>query len=199
MTEASARALAALGAPTDDAAAAVAWAQRQHFVLADTLPAMLRLTVTPTGLQTHEPANVIPPYADVICDVRAMPAQTLDDIRAHVDAALDGAFEYDVALLEPLEGGTEAPLDTALYRACEEYVAERVSGAVLVPVIAPGFSDSYWVRKAHGTIAYGFAPVFATDADAYHRGPHGADECIDVADLEEMAKFHLHAIRALST
>jgi acetylornithine deacetylase/succinyl-diaminopimelate desuccinylase-like protein len=197
MTDSSARALGALGAPTDDASKAIAWAQAQHPVLADTLPAMVRLTVTPTGLQTHEPANVIPPYADVICDVRAMPAQTLDDIRAHIDTALDGSFEYEVELLEPLEGGTEAPLDTELYRTCEEYVATRVPGAALVPMVSPGFSDSYWVRQAHGTVAYGFAPVFATDTDAYHRGPHGADECIDVADLVEMTEFHLHAVRAL--
>jgi acetylornithine deacetylase/succinyl-diaminopimelate desuccinylase-like protein len=197
-TEATARALAALGAPTAAGAEAIAWAQRQHPVLADLLPAMVRLAVTPTGLQTYEPANVIPPYADVICDVRAMPGQTLDDIHRHVDAALDGAFSYEVEFLEPLEGGTEAPLDSELYRACEEYVADRVPGAALVPMVSAGFSDSYWVRRAHGTIAYGFAPVFDTDARAYHHGPHGADECIDVADLVEMTEFHLHAVRSLA-
>jgi acetylornithine deacetylase/succinyl-diaminopimelate desuccinylase-like protein len=30
------------------------------------------------------------------------------------------------------------------------------------------------------------------------QGAHGADECIEVADLVEMTEFHLHAIRALS-
>jgi acetylornithine deacetylase/succinyl-diaminopimelate desuccinylase-like protein len=199
MNAAGDRALAALGAPTDDANRAIAWAAGQHRVLADLLPSMVRLTVTPTGLGTYEPANVIPPYADVICDVRAMPGQSLDDIRGHVDAALDNAFEYEVEFLEPLAGGTEAPLDTELYRACEEYVAARLPGAALVPIVAPGFSDSYWVRREHGTVAYGFAPVFATDVDAYHRGPHGADECIAVADLVEMTNFHLHAARALGS
>ena len=197
LNEASARALGALGASSDNADEAIAWAAGQHPLLADLVPAMLRLTVTPTGLQTSEPANVIPPYADVICDVRAMPGQSLDDIVGHVDAALDDAFRYDVEFLEPLAGGTEAPLDTELYRTCEGYVASRVPGAALVPMVSPGFSDSHWVRQAHGTVAYGFAPVFATDVDAYHRGPHGADECIEVADLVEMTKFHLHAARAL--
>jgi hypothetical protein len=46
-----------------------------------------------------------------------------------------------------------------------EYVAERLPGATLVPVVGVGFSDSYWVWRAHGTVAYGFAPVFATDVD----------------------------------
>jgi acetylornithine deacetylase/succinyl-diaminopimelate desuccinylase-like protein len=197
ITTATARALDALGAPADDGDAAVAWAARQHRALADLLPAMTRLTVTPTGLQTHEPANVIPPYADVICDVRALPGQTLDDIRAHVDAAVGDEFAYELELLEPLTGGTESSLDSPLYRACEEYVADRLPGAALVPVVGAGFSDSYWVRRAHGTIAYGFAPVFATDVETYLRGAHAADECIEVADLVEMTEFHLHAVRSL--
>jgi acetylornithine deacetylase/succinyl-diaminopimelate desuccinylase-like protein len=63
--------------------------------------------------------------------------------------------------------------------------------------VTPGFTDSHWVREGLGTAAYGFAPVFATDLDSYHDGVHGADERIGVADLLEMAEFHVHAIRAL--
>lgn len=63
---------------------------------------------------------------------------------------------------------------------------------------ATGFTDSHWVRNAHGTVAYGFAPVFSTEPRAYLDGMHGADEHLEVADLVEMAEFHLHALRALS-
>ena len=100
--------------------------------------------------------------------------------------------------LEAPAGGTESPIDTPLYAACESYVEERVPGAMLFPVVTPGFSDSHWVRKEHGTIAYGFAPVFSTDPVAYMDAAHGADEAIELADLVEMAEFHLHAIEALS-
>ena len=158
---------------------------------------MTRMTVTPTGFQTHEPANVIPPFADLICDCRALPGQTLDDVRAHIDAAL-GGIEYELELLEPLEGGTESPTDTPLYGICEQYVAERLPGALLLPVVTPGFTDSHWVRRAHDTVAYGFAPVFSTPLDVYLDGMHGADEAIDVADLAEMVRFNLRAIRSLS-
>ena len=191
-----AAALDGIGAPASDPDAAVAWATSQHPVLAGMVPAMTRMTVTPTGLQTHEPANVIPPFADVICDCRALPGQTLDDVRAHLDAALDG-IAYELELLEPLEGGTESPTDTPLYEICEQYVAERLPGALLLPVVTPGFTDSHWVRRAHGTAAYGFAPVFSTPLDVYFDGMHGADEAIDVADLAEMVRFNLRAIRAL--
>ena len=128
---------------------------------------------------------MIPPFADVICDCRALPGQSLDDVREQLDRALDG-IAYELELLEPLEGGTESPTDTPLYAICEEYVRERLPGAELLPIVTPGFTDSHWVRQAHGTVAYGFAPVFSTPLPVYLDGVHGADEAIDVADLAEM-------------
>jgi acetylornithine deacetylase/succinyl-diaminopimelate desuccinylase-like protein len=190
-------ALERLGAPEGSDDEAVAWAASQHPILAGMFPAMTRLTVTPTGLRTHEPANVIPPFADVVCDCRALPGQGLEDIERHVAEAIGEGVEYEIELLEPLEGGTESPVDTPLYRLCEEYVAERLPGAELLPVVTPGFTDSHWVRGALGTRSYGFAPVFSTPLDIYLDGMHGADEAIDVADLVEMAEFNLRAITSL--
>lgn len=192
-----ARALSGLGAPIGDDERAVAWAAAQHPVLAGMFPAMTRMTVTPTGLHTYEPSNVIPPYVDVVCDCRALPGQTLDDIDEHLSRALGDQLSFELELLEPLEGGTESAVDTPLYRICEEYVASRLPGARLLPVVTPGFTDSHWVRSAHGTIAYGFAPVFSTPTSIYLDGMHGADEAIDIDDLAEMAEFNLHAIIAL--
>ncbi len=196
LTPPIAAALDGIGAPSDDPAAAVEWASGQHEVLAGMVPAMTRMTITPTGLQTHEPANVIPPFADVICDCRALPGQDLDDVREQIDRALAG-IEYELELLEPLEGGTESPTDTPLYAICEEYVRERLPGAELLPIVTPGFTDSHWVRRAHGTVAYGFAPVFSTPLGVYLDGMHGADEAIDIADLAEMTAFNITAARTL--
>jgi acetylornithine deacetylase/succinyl-diaminopimelate desuccinylase-like protein len=171
-------------------------AARRHPWLTGMVPAMTRMTVTPTGLRTHEPANVIPPFVDVICDCRAVPGQGMDEIREHVDRALGEGIPYELDLLEPVEGGTESAIDTPLYRVCEEYVADRLPGARLLPIVAPGFTDSHWVRREHGTVAYGFAPVFSMDPVAYEEAAHGADEAIEVADLVEMAEFHRHALTA---
>jgi acetylornithine deacetylase/succinyl-diaminopimelate desuccinylase-like protein len=158
---------------------------------------MTRMTVTPTGLETFEPANVIPPFADVICDCRTLPDQTEADIHAHVERALGSSgFRYELELLEPLEGGTESPIDTPLYRALEEYVARRLGDARLLPIVSAGFTDSHWVRRELGTVAYGFAPVFATDPQAYTDAAHAADESLETADLAEMAELHLHVLKA---
>lgn len=197
LAPAVAAALSRLGAPEGEEAA-IEWARGQHPLLADLLPAMTAMTITPTGLETFEPANVIPPFADVICDCRALSGQSEDDVRKQVARALGDDLRYELEFLEPLAGGTESPIHTPLYRVIEAYVAERLDGAEPLPVISAGFTDSHWVREAYGTVAYGFAPLFSTDLDAYYGGMHGADECIDLADLVEMASFHLHALRALS-
>jgi len=197
VTPALERALDVLGAPAGAGEERIEWARGLHPSLADELPPMSRLTVTPTGTATHEPANVIPPYADVICDCRALPGEGETEIRAHVEAALGDSFAYEVEMLEPLEGGTESEIGTPLYEAIEEYVAERLPGAALLPIVTPGFTDSHWVRSGLGTVAYGFAPIFNMDIDAYHRGMHGADESLEIADLAEMAESHLRILRAL--
>jgi acetylornithine deacetylase/succinyl-diaminopimelate desuccinylase-like protein len=191
-------ALTELGAPAGGGDDVVAWAIEQHPVLGGRVQAMSRLTVTPTGSQTFEPPNVIPPFADLICDCRALPGQTEADIREHVAAVLRDRCEYELEFLEPLVGGTQSPIETPLYRAIEDYVASRLPDAELLPIIDTGFSDSHWVRATQGTVAYGFAPVFTTDPNAYESAAHAADESIHVADLAEMAEFHLHALRALS-
>ena len=163
------------------------------------LPPMTRLMVTPTGLRTHEPANVIPPYADVICDCRALPGQTEADIRAHVDGR------------DPRRGATTRsscssrsraapprPSTRRSIEACRTTWSRACPAPILLPLISTGFTDSHWVREAHETVAYGFAPVFATELDVYDGGMHGADESIAVEDLVEMTEFNLHAIRTLS-
>lgn len=192
------RALEALGAPSPDEHG-VAWAREQHPQLDWHLGAMTALTVTPTGAATHEPANVMPPFVDLICDCRALPGQDEGDVTAHVESALGGRVDYELELLEPLVGGTESPTDTPLYEACERYLSERLPGAELVPLVTPGFTDSHWIRSEHGTVAYGFAPVFATGAVAYDRAAHGTDEALDLADLVEMLRFHIRAIELMQS
>ncbi len=193
-----ARSLQALGAPSPEDASFEAWAAAQHPELAGALPAMVRPTITPTGLEAGEPPNVIPPFADVICDCRLMPGSTQADLHALVAQAVGDDVAYELEVLEPLEGGTESAIDTPLFEACEAFVRENVPGAEILPVIGAGFSDSYFVRRDWGTTAYGFAPVFSTDIGLYTAGFHAADERLDIADLVAMTDLASHAIDALS-
>ena len=197
MTPVLERALDLLEVPAGSEDERIARARELHPILADLLPPMARLTVTPTGTRSFEPSNVIPPYVDLTCDCRALPGEGEEEIRAHVAGALGDGFRYELELLEPPEGGTESSIETPLYDAIEAYVAERLPGAVLLPLVTPGFTDSHWVRRL-GTVAYGFAPILHMDPAAYLAGMHGADEGLDVDDLVEMTEFHLLAARTLA-
>jgi len=191
-------ALVAIGGPDAGDRELLAWAAGQHPVLEGLVPAMTRMSVTPTGLATREPANVVPPEVELTCDCRTLPGQGETDVREHVAAALGGRIEYDLGFLEPLEGGFESPVDTPLFRICERFLERELPGAVLMPIVTPGFTDSHWIRQAHGTVAYGFAPIFATPAGEYLDSMHGADERIAIKDLGTMAEFHLFALRELA-
>ena len=57
-------------------------------------------------------------------------------------------------------------------------------GAQLLPLCNAGFTDSHYLREAFGTVAYGFFPLRAMDADLAARLVHSADERVPVDDLE---------------
>ena len=197
-TEAVERAFGQLGIAGLDDEALIGWARSQHPLLAPDLDAMVRLTVTPTGVASFEPANVIPSYVDITCDCRAMPGtDAFAEIEAHVAAALDGGPVYELEMLEAAEGGTESPAEGPLYEAIAAFVEERLPGAQLLPILGTGFSDTAYIRGAFGTSAYGFAPILHTAPADYFSGIHSSDESLELADLATIADLHLHAIESL--
>jgi acetylornithine deacetylase/succinyl-diaminopimelate desuccinylase-like protein len=103
----------------------------------------------------------------------------------------DLAVELELAE-EPL-GGTRSPIDTPLRDAIAEWVDALEPGAVLVPEISTGFTDSHFLREAYGTIAYGFFPLRHTAPELLDT-IHAPDERIDVRDLELAVRAFVHCI-----
>ena len=77
------------------------------------------------------------------------------------------------------------------------FVAEEDPGAVLAPVVVPGFTDSHFMREAFGTACYGFFPMRTMVSELAARLIHSADERIPVEDLELGTRFLLHVVRTL--
>jgi acetylornithine deacetylase/succinyl-diaminopimelate desuccinylase-like protein len=88
-----------------------------------------------------------------------------------------------------------APVDTDLYRICQEYFDQNDPGAVLLPMISTGFTDSHFIRQTFGTVAYGLWPVRTTPSEVLSAGIHNRDERIHVDDLAYGLDFTLHACR----
>jgi acetylornithine deacetylase/succinyl-diaminopimelate desuccinylase-like protein len=157
---------------------------------------LLAFTLSPTMISASTARNVIPGTCDVTVDCRILPGQTQADVEPYVRALL-GEDGYDLEWIER-SGGTRSRLDTPLYRAVEEWVAETEPEARLAPYCCTGFTDSHWLRDAFGTVAYGFFPFRTMDVQLVSRLIHSADERVHVDDLGLGVEFLRHAARALA-
>jgi acetylornithine deacetylase/succinyl-diaminopimelate desuccinylase-like protein len=170
---------------------AVEVARAVHLLAGDLVEPLLGTTMAPTMIKASQKRNVIPARCDVTVDCRILPERTQDEVEAQVRELLDGV-EFDFEWIEA-QGGTRSPLETPLWDVVEAFVAEEEPEAQVIPLLLSGFTDSHWLREAFGTVAYGFFPMRAMDAEVAARLIHSADERIDVEDLELGVRFLRHA------
>jgi acetylornithine deacetylase/succinyl-diaminopimelate desuccinylase-like protein len=190
--------LEALVGPVDgDLDAAIDRAQRLHPAFAELVAPLFATTIAPTRLRGSEARNVMPARASVECDCRVLPGTTEAELRAELEAALGTGVPYEIEFLEPPNGGSVSPIGTPLYDVCRDWLAANDPGAVLLPTVCTGFTDSHFVRAAFGTVAYGFWPMRHTPYDVAAAGIHGVDERIHVDDLGYTTRFNVDACRAI--
>ncbi len=188
---------ALVGSVDGDLDAAIQRATALHPSFPDMLPPLFGATIAPTRLRGSSARNVMPGRASVECDCRILPRTEPGDLEAELRAALGDDLPYDLEFLEPPLGGTMSPIDTPLYEVCQSFLDRRDPGAVLLPVVSTGFTDSHFLREAFGTVAYGFWPCRYTPIDILHAGVHNRDERIHIDDLGYALDFHLEACRTI--
>jgi acetylornithine deacetylase/succinyl-diaminopimelate desuccinylase-like protein len=163
---------------------------------AELIEPLLAYTLSPTMIEASERRNVVPGTVDVVVDRRLLPGQTPEEVDPLVEKAL-GPGDYELLTLERW-GGTRSRLDTPLWAAIEGWVAETEPEAEVAPLCCAGFTDSHWLREAFGTVAYGFFPLRAMDAEVAARLIHSADERTHVDDLALGVDFLRHVARSLA-
>ena len=191
-TDALARAVA--GRPLD-AEGALALARDADPLVAELLEPLLALTLSPTMITASQRRNVIPSTCELVVDCRLLPEQTQAEVEGVLRDIL-GEGDYELEWMEG-HGGTRSPLATPLWDAVESFVAELEPEATLVPICVAGFTDSHWLREAFGTVAYGFCPMRAMDAQVAGRLVHSADERVAVDDLELAVECFRYVARRL--
>jgi acetylornithine deacetylase/succinyl-diaminopimelate desuccinylase-like protein len=155
--------------------------------IASMVEPMLRTTISPTQILASGKRNVVPALCEIVCDCRILPGQTAVDVERAIREAL-GTDGYELEWLD-FAGGSRSSFETPLWEAIASFVDTEEPGAALVPVLLPGFTDSHYLREAFGTIAYGFFPMRAMDADQAALLVHSADERVPVDDLELGTSF----------
>jgi acetylornithine deacetylase/succinyl-diaminopimelate desuccinylase-like protein len=140
------------------------------------LGAMLRNTTSPTMLAAGKKINVIPSSASAQIDGRIIPGQSVEAFLAEVQRVVGD--DLTVTVLEQHDG-TVFPSDTPLYEAIRRALGQHDPGAVVVPYMIPGFTDSFAYGRL-GAVCYGFSPVRLGPELNFTRMFHGHDERIPV-------------------
>jgi len=190
--------LEALVGPVDgDLDGSIDRAQRLHPAFGELVAPLFRTTIAPTRLRGSDARNVMPARASVECDCRVLPGTTEAELRNELAAALGADIPHEVELLEPPNGGSVSSIDTPLFDVVREWVAENDPGAILLPTVCTGFTDSHFMRDAFGSVAYGFWPMRHTPYEVAAAGIHSTDERIHVDDLGYATRFQVEACRAI--
>jgi acetylornithine deacetylase/succinyl-diaminopimelate desuccinylase-like protein len=166
-------------------------------IAAVVIDALLAPTFSPTMISASKKRNVIPALCEIEVDCRLLPGQHAEHVEPMIRAVLGGDVDYELEWIEA-RGGTRSSLDTPLWRALEEWVAEAEPGAKAAPLACVGFTDSHWLREAFGTVAYGFFPSSGElPPEVSAELIHSADERIPVTDLELGVGWLRYAAQAM--
>jgi acetylornithine deacetylase/succinyl-diaminopimelate desuccinylase-like protein len=183
------------GGQAPAAGEALALARNAYPLGAELLEPLLTMTVAPTMIEASKKRNVIPALCEITVDCRLLPEQTQAEAEEIIRAGL-GEDGYELEWIEG-QGGTRSPIDTPLWDVVKEFVPQIEPGAKAAPILVPGFTDSHWMRAAFGTVAYGFFPMRAMEAELALRLIHSADERAAVDDLELGVRFLRHAAESI--
>ncbi len=153
---------------------------------------MLGITLSPTMVQASQKINVIPSRAELQVDCRVPPGLGEQEARKRIERALGGADGYELSFFEDEQViGNRSSIDTPLMERIRAFVEREDPGAVVVPTVLPGFTDSRWWRDAFpDCVAYGFFPQKRMDMFESSPLVHGADERVPVEDLGLAARFY---------
>lgn len=158
------------------------------------LGTILRTTVSPTMLQAGVKINVIPNSAQGQLDVRRLPTETKEEIydrfRKIVD---DPAVRIESAGGQEMQATEPSSVTSPLYLAMQKVFSEVRPGAVTVPFMMRGATDSAFLR-AKGMAVYG-VPLFRKEGEFRW---HGNDERISIANLQEGTELLLKIVMAVA-
>jgi acetylornithine deacetylase/succinyl-diaminopimelate desuccinylase-like protein len=154
--------------------------------------AVLRNTISLTGLSGSNKTNVIPGVATADIDVRLLPDQdTTEFLRTLEKIVGDTAVHF--THLANTKAPLESPIDSDLFRAIEKAAHDREPGAFVTTPMETAATDRPTYRKL-GITTYGFSP-FKIPRVELQRGMHGNDERLSVDNVGYGVRFYYDVLR----
>jgi len=155
-----------------------------------TYNALLRNTISITGLRGSDKTNVIPPVATAAIDVRLLPGQDPAAFLADLTRVV-GDTAVTFRPQGPNWPATESSTETEMFRAITAVAHARDPNALVTTLMLAGFTDSHYFRRL-GIASYGLGPFPLTQGDA--RGVHGNDERVGIDALRFGVRFYYDVV-----
>jgi acetylornithine deacetylase/succinyl-diaminopimelate desuccinylase-like protein len=162
--------------------------------LADESPmwnSMLRDTIAPTMLQAGVRVNVVPSEATANLNIRMLPGHSIEELMGQFTKIVnDPQIKFQLA---PDSGENAPPSDlkSPLYQTIERLTPQDFPGAITVPLLGTGATDSASLRL-HKVQAYGLEPFPMIENDSSR--VHGDDERIPVDGFHKGVVFLYHVV-----
>jgi len=165
----------------------------REWILSDvTWNAILRNTISLTGLSGSNKTNVIPGVATAEIDVRLLPDQdTTEFLRTLQGIVGDTAVHF--THLGNTKAPLESPIDTDFFHAIERAAHDREPGAFVTTPMETAATDRPTYRKV-GITTYGFNPFKVPRAEI-QRGMHGNDERLSLDNVGYGVRFYYDILR----
>src|SRR3954467_10675251 len=165
---------------------------REWIVSDVTWNAILRNTISLTGLTGSNKTNVIPAVATAEIDVRLLPDQDTTEFLTTLQTIV-GDTAVHFTHLGNTKAPLENPIDTDLFRAIERAARDREPGAFVTTPMETAATDRPTYRKV-GITTYGFNPFKVPRAET-QRGMHGNDERLSVENVGYGVRFYYDILR----
>jgi acetylornithine deacetylase/succinyl-diaminopimelate desuccinylase-like protein len=152
---------------------------------------MLRDTIAPTMLQAGVRVNVVPSEATANLNIRMLPGHSIEELMGQfVKIVNDPQIKFQLA---PDSGENAPPSDlkSPLYQTIERLSPQDFPGAITVPILGTGATDSASLRL-HKVQAYGLEPFPMIESDSSR--VHGDDERIPVDGFHKGVAFLYHVV-----
>jgi acetylornithine deacetylase/succinyl-diaminopimelate desuccinylase-like protein len=152
---------------------------------------MLRDSVTPTMINAGFRNNVIPSQATANLNVRMLPGHSIDELIGQLGKVVNDPQVNLKLAPDPGENSPPSDLTSALYKTIERITPQEFSGAITLPFLSTGATDSASLRL-HKVQAYGLNPFPLTEGDDAR--VHGDDERIPVESFRKGVMFLYHIV-----
>ena len=159
--------------------------------------AATRTTLSPNIAHSGVKVNIIPDSADVDVDIRTMPGDDGDGVRAMLREAAGDLWKDVEILAEGSNAASASRIDTPLWKALTKVSQQLVPGATTVPFLIVGATDARFFRRK-GVVAYGYGLMSdRIPFGEFSKLFHGNNERIDQESLGLMTPMWEGLIREM--